>query len=345
MGFRGRYQGYDTQGGCEMRQNKILITGGAGFFGHHLVEHIFKNNDWDIVIWDKLTYASNGYDRLRDIQVFDEKRVKIFNVDFSVPISTGVVRETGKVDFIVHAGAETHVDNSIKEPHLFERSNVRGTLYMLDYAKQQKPSIFLYFSTDEVFGPAPKGVDYKEEDRHNPTNPYSASKSSAEAFCKAYANCYGIPIIITRTMNLFGERQHSEKFIPLVLDKVLKGETVTIHADKTRAKAGQRKYIHCRNASDAILFILNNGIIGETYHIVGEKEVDNLTLARQIAQVVNKPLKYEMVDFHSSRPGHDLRYSLSGEKLAKLGWKPPKAFDQSLTKTILWTIENNKWMQ
>lgn len=324
---------------------KILITGGCGFSPSHVVEHFLKETDWEIIVWDRLTYASGGFDRLRDIEVFDPERVKIFALDFTKPISEGVISETGEVDYIVHMGAETHVDNSITNPELFVRTNVLGTLYMLEYARKV-PGLkkFVYFSTDEVFGPAPGETLYKEWDRYNSGNPYAASKAGAEELTLAFGNTYKLPVMITHTMNLMGERQHPEKFIPLVIRKVLLGETVTVHANKEKTKAGTRFYIHCRNMAKALHYLLLNGELQEKYNIVGEKEVDNLELAQFIAKVVGKELKYEMVDFHSSRPGHDLRYGLDGTRLKEMGFEYPKTFEDSLAKTIEWYLKNKKWL-
>jgi dTDP-glucose 4,6-dehydratase len=151
-------------------------------------------------------------------------------------------------------------------------------------------------------------------------------------------------------MNLYGERQHPEKFVPKIIKKVLSGELLEIHGTPDRTQSGSRFYIHCRNMADAILFLLNNvksdGVIRDKFNIVGEKEVSNLTLAQTIADYLGKPLNYEIVDFHSSRPGHDLRYALNGTKLASLGWRPPLSFEESLLKTVKWVVapENAKWL-
>ena len=327
---------------------KILITGGCGFIGHHIVEHIIKNTDMDIIVWDKLTYAANGFDRLRDISCFDNKRVRTFTVDFTHPISEGIIQEANGVDFVLHLGAETHVDRSIEDAEPFVLSNVLGTLHLLNYIRRLKGlKKFVLFSTDEVFGPAPEGVAFKEWDRYNCTNPYAASKAGAEQLALAYANTFKLPIIITHTMNAFGERQHPEKFIPSVIRKVLAGDIVTIHSDPTRTRAGSRFYIHCRNIASAMLFLLEKGENREIYNVVGEREVDNLQLAKFIARVIGKPLKYEMVDFHSQRPGHDLRYALDGTKMDKLGWKLPLNFEDSLTKTIQWYLNAGckRWLE
>jgi|TARA_Y100000034_G_scaffold20679_1_gene23670 dTDP-glucose 4,6-dehydratase len=324
----------------------VVITGGAGFIGHHIVEGILKDTDWNIFVLDKLTYAARGLDRLRDIEAYDDKRVTTLVSDFTHPISEGVSREIGTdVDYILHLGAETHVDNSIDDPEPFVRSNVLGTMHMLNYARTL-PNLkwFLYFSTDEVFGSAPPGVNYKEWDRYDSGNPYSAAKAGGEELALAYANTYGVPTLITHTMNVFGERQHPEKFIPLVLRKVLNGETIKIHSNSNRDKAGSRFWIHGRNVWSAVYFLLNNGEQREKYNIVGEREIDNLEMAQIIAGIIGKELKYEMVDFHTSRPGHDLRYALDGGKMDEMGWKLPVNFEESLRKTIEWTKEHPEWI-
>ncbi len=325
---------------------KILITGGAGFIGHHFVNHLLISTDWDIIVLDKLNYASGGLDRLRDINVFDGNRVFIFTTDFTKQIEPGIVKELRDIDYIAHLGAETHVDNSIINPEPFVMSNVIGTMRILDLARKL-PNVkkINYFSTDEVFGPAPEGTNYKEWDRYNSTNPYSATKAGGEELALAYANTYGLPIFITHTMNVFGERQHPEKFVPMAINKILNNEKILIHSDPTKIKAGSRFWIHARNVASAIMFLLEKAKNRDKYNIVGEKEINNLELAQFIANTLGKKLNYEMVDFHSSRPGHDLRYALDGTKLKELGWNIPMAVEQSLTKTINWSINNPRWLE
>ena len=336
------------------KKTRICITGLCGFVGHHIVEHILKETDWEIVGIDKLTYASNGFERIKDIDAYDDKRFKLFTADFTKPIDECLAREIGEIDYILHMGAETHVDTSITDPGRFVQANVMGTYEMLEYARKLKGlKKFIFFSSDEVYGPAPSDYEYKEGDRYNPGNPYAATKASAECLCSAYANTYRLPIVITNSMNVFGERQHPEKFIPLVINKVLTGEKVSIHSNKEKTKAGSRFWIHGRNVASAILFIINNTTETlDTYdaskgkfNIVGEKEVDNLEMAQFISMVLGKELKYEMLDFHSSRPGHDLRYGLDGRKMKELGWKSKRGFEESLKKTIEWTVKNDKWLK
>lgn len=322
---------------------KILVTGGCGFVGSHFVEHFLKNTDWEIFIIDKLNYASGGFDRLKDIPI--NEKVRVFASDFAYPISSGIERELRDTSYIFHLGAETHVDRSIENPEHFVMSNVVGTMRLLDFARNLKNlKRFFYFSTDEVYGPAPYGVSYKETDRHSPQNPYAATKSGAEALCTAYHNTYKVPVIIMNCMNIFGERQHPEKFIPMTIKKLLNKEKIIIHSDPTRTKSGSRFYIHARNVAAASLFLAQNGALGEVYHLVGDKEVSNLEIAERIAKIMNAPLDYELVDFHSKRPGHDLRYGLDGSKMKTLGWSLPVDFERSFEKTIRWTLENPRWL-
>lgn len=325
---------------------KIVLTGGCGFIGHHFAEYVFKNTNWDIIIIDKLSYASLGLNRLRNNELLYSKRVKVFTLDLCNELSEGIKKEIGTdINYIVHMAAETHVDNSIKEPIKIISNNVNSTIYLLEWAKTLKNlEIFFYFSTDEVFGPALGDKLYDEWDRHRPTNPYSASKSAAENICIAYENTYKIPLMIVNVMNAFGERQYVEKFIPLCIKKILNDEMIHIHSYPDKIISGTRFYIHAQNIASAVLFLINNGKIGEKYNISGEKEVSNLELAQLIAKSIGKELKYEMVDFHSSRPGHDLRYGLNGNKIYDLGWNPKFDFEKSLEKTVQWTLNNLEWL-
>ena len=339
---------------------KILITGGAGFVGHHVVEGILKNTDWEIIVLDRLDYASSGFDRLKDILCFDNKRVKIFTWDLQMDISENLQKEIGHIDYIIHMAAGSHVDDSIEKPVPFIKNNIDNTLVMLEYARKIHPEKFIYFSTDEVYSTAPEGVNYKEGDRFNPGNPYSASKASAECICMAYANTYKIPMVITNTMNVLGERQHPQKYLPKIINSILDGKVLTIHSNKEKTQAGKRHYIHGRNVADGILYILNNTT--ETldsidaskgkFNIVGEKELDNLELAKLVEIAINKTtggdykLFHEMVDFHSSRAGHDLRYALDGNKMKELGWEPPKTIEDSINKLVEWSLDpvNIHWL-
>jgi dTDP-glucose 4,6-dehydratase len=325
----------------------ILVTGAAGFIGSHFVEHIHRQTDWNIIVIDKLTYASNGLDRLRDSGLLDSRRVRVFTLDLAHPFSDGIRKELGdNINYIVHMAAETHVDNSVKDPVMVISNNVLSTLYTLEYARTVIGTLerFFYFSTDEVYG-ASDGVFYTETDRHRPSNPYSASKSACEQICMSYGNTYSLPIITVNVMNAFGERQHVEKFIPKCIKKIFNNEELLIHANKDCTSPGSRYYIHARNIADAVLFLIEKGVAGELYHIPGEKEMSNLEIAQEIAKILGKDLKYRLVNFHEDRPQHDLHYRLSGDKIKAIGWKVPVSFNESLVKMVKWTLKNPKWLE
>jgi dTDP-glucose 4,6-dehydratase len=325
---------------------RALITGGAGFIGHHLVEHILRNTDWEVVVLDRLDCSGN-LNRLAGIADWEKHKSRVTWVwhDLKAPVSPQVHCQIGRVDYVLHLAAGTHVDRSITDPISFVYDNVVGTANLLEYARISEPRRVLYFSTDEVFGPAAHGVKYDEWERYRSANPYAATKAGGEELALAYANTYRLPVVVTHSMNIYGERQHPEKFIPGTIAKVRDGKTVTIHADRTKTRPGSRFYIHARNVADAVLFVLRAGEDGDKYNIVGEREVDNLELAQTIADIMEVPLHYEMVDFHSSRPGHDLRYALDGSKLATMGWKPPINFEESLERTVTWTLDHPQWLQ
>tara|TARA_B100001248_G_scaffold102868_1_gene76585 strand:- start:1493 stop:2524 length:1032 start_codon:yes stop_codon:yes gene_type:complete len=340
---------------------KVLITGGAGFIAHHLIYFLLKNTDWNLVSLDRLDYSGN-LNRLDNIlsSLNDKQRsrVKVIYHDLKSEINPWIIRELGDINIILHLAAGSHVDRSIDYPMEFVLDNVVGTANILEYARRQNEKNildkFIYFSTDEVFGPAPNGIDYKENDRYNSTNPYSATKAGGEELSVAYENTYGLPVYITHTMNVFGERQHPEKFIPMCIKKIRDGETVTIHSDKSKKIPGSRHYIHAEDVAEAIYFLLSNnfeykidfgGAKCPKFNIVGAEEINNLELAQIIANSQGKELNYEMVDFHSSRPGHDLRYSLSGDKMEKLGWKPSIKLSERIKQVVDWSLNNQNWIE
>jgi dTDP-glucose 4,6-dehydratase len=340
----------------------VLVTGGAGFIAHHVIDKILTDTDWNIVCLDRLDISGN-LNRLHDmILSHDSKmisqRMRVIFHDLRAELNSQIVADIGHIDIILHLAAGSHVDRSIAYPMEFVQDNVVGTVNLLDYARKNFPNLeqFVYFSTDEVFGVAPPGVSYREYDRYNSTNPYSASKAAAEEFCVAYENTYKMPIIVTHTMNVWGIRQHPEKFIPATIRKVLNGETVIVHADPTRTFAGSRMYINAVDVADGLMFILNNipkdykhtGDYGSAhcpkFNLVGTEEIDNLTLAQTIAKSVGKELIYELTDFHTSRPGHDMRYALDGGLLRDLGWEPSMKLSDRIDQVVKWTIANPRWM-
>lgn len=329
-------------------KKRVLLTGIAGFVGSHILSHFLKNTDYEIVGIASWQHKGLPSRILEDKNYQENKeRVTVITHDLTAPFTEDVKKKIGKVDIILNIASDSHVDRSITHPVPFIKNNVDLVLTMLEFAKEIKPEIFLQFSTDEVYGQAPIGVNHKEWSPIVPSNPYSASKAAQEAIAISYWRTYGVPLIITNGMNIFGERQDKEKFVQLCVEKALTGEKLSIHSYPDGKTAGSRFYIHARNVADAILHIIKNvepqmypdSELPERFNIVGEKEVDNLTMALLIADFVGKPLNYELVNFHSSRPGHDCRYALDGEKLKKAGWQPKVSFEESLERTVDYAVK------
>lgn len=341
-----------------MRKN-ILLTGGAGFIAHHVVEYLLLNSDVNIVTLDRLDYSGN-LNRLNEavLSVPQSERSRVSTVfhDLKAELNPQIIASIGKVDAIVHLAAGSHVDRSIDYPMEFILDNVIGTANILEFARKcDNLERFMYFSTDEVFGPAPEGVKYKENDRYNSTNPYSASKAGGEELVVAYDNTYKLPCYISHTMNVFGERQHPEKYIPMCIKRVRDDDVISVHSNQTKTKAGSRHYIHASDVADALWFLLNydsskltiddfGGAKCHKFNIVGSEELDNLELAQYIGECQGKQARCEMLDFHSSRPGHDLRYALDGDKMKSMGWEP-KPVKERLQKTVEWTLKNDRWLK
>jgi len=337
---------------------KVLVTGGAGFIAHHLIEILLERTDWEIVSLDRLDFSGNLNRLYEVVSIMPSawrKRVNVVFHDLRAELNPQIVSLLGDVNIVLHLAAGSHVDRSIEYPMEFVMDNVVGTTNLLNYARNLRNlERFVYFSTDEVFGPAPDGVYYKERDRYNATNPYSASKAAAEEICVAFENTYRMPLYITHTMNVFGERQHPEKYIPLCIRRVRSGDTIMIHSDPSKTKAGSRHYIHAKDVADGLLHILNlkqsfeidyGGAKCPKFNLVGPEEIDNLALAQMIAKVQGKELHYQMNDFHSARPGHDLRYSLSGDYMEFLGWKPQIALSERIEQVVNWTLANDRWLR
>lgn len=334
-------------------KNRVLLTGASGFFGSHLLRHLLMNTDWDIlcvVSWKHKGTPERIENAWKDL---DKSRVTIIRHDLEARFTEHTIRRIGKIDYILNIASNSHVDTSITNPEEFAEGNFQLILTMLKLAREIKPKLFLQFSTDEVYGPAPKGVNFKEGERQKPSNPYSGSKAAQENMAFSYWRTFGVPVIITNTMNLIGQTQDPEKFPALCLRKIYRGEEVTIHGRPD--DIGSRFYIHARNAADAVLYIIKNlppahyieDVVHEPsqYNIVGETELNNLELAQMTARLLGKELKYKFEDFHLTRPGHDRRYALSGEKLKKLGWQPPEGFEESWKRSIEWTLEHkDEWL-
>lgn len=359
---------------------RVLLTGAGGFVGSHVLRHLLVNTDWKIVCPVTFQHKGNG-DRINSVLgLYCDKhpeckseadwlrRVDIIRCDLTAPISATTRHRFGQIDQIWNVASESHVDRSITDPAPFIESNTKLILNLLEYAREVKPALFLQMSTDEVYGPAYGNDLHAEWSSILPSNPYSASKAAQEAIAISYWRTYGVPLVITNTMNIIGEMQDPEKFIPKAIRKLHRGEPVTVHVSPD-GQPGSRFYLHARNLADAWLY-LSNEIVGSSkdlvtykpgsvqplrFNVVGEREVNNIEMVRLIRHYIDPLLLrqpnvdtaepyMELVDFHSSRPGHDLRYALDGSRIASMGWKAPVAFGASLRRTVEWTLMHPEWM-
>ena len=342
---------------------RLLLTGAGGFVGHHTLAHLLKTTDWEFVVTDSFRHFGTSA-RLR--AVFEElpqmrSRVKVITHDLNAPIDSVTANEIGKIDFIINMASNSHVDRSITEPRPFIENNVALQLSMLDFARNlNNLQMFLHVSTDEVYGPAPVGNDHAEWSEIIPSNPYSASKAAQEAIAIAYWRTFDIPLVISNTMNIIGERQDVEKFVPLSISRLIQGKKVPVHARDSNGTwtAGSRFYLHARNQADALGFIIktistdklrySEGLgRPERFNVRGEIEVNNDDMVNLIAKLMGLPegASYvEYINVEGTRPGHDLRYALTGDKLFKLGWAPPVPLKESLDRTIKWTRANPEWL-
>ena len=339
-------------------KKKILLTGIGGSIGTHFFAHIMKNTDWHIVGVE--SFRHKGWSE-RITHMFKEhsdwrERLTIMTHDLTGPFSPLAIKELSDIDYVVSMAALSDVEASIKNPVPFIKNNVDLVINLLELARQTKPEVFIQISTDEVYGAVETKEDkgMKEWAPIIPSNPYAASKACQEAIAISYWRTYGVPLIITNTMNNFGEMQQPNKFPVMIQKWIEKGEKVIIHGESD-GQIGSRSYIHSRNFSDAILFILKNlkphmhnplkADKPDRYNIAGDKQLDNQELAQLIADLMGKELNYEIQDSHVKRPGHDPHYQLDDGKLRKLGWKSPIDFETSLKNTIEWQQSNPNWIQ
>ena len=333
---------------------RVLITGGAGFAGHHLVEHLLTTTDWDLVVVDGLTYAGRP-DRLTDCAGYDPGRVTLAWHDLRSPIHGWLDERIGEVGAVLHLAANSHVDRSIASPAPFVRNNVDVTLAMLEWARTRTGlTHFVQVSTDEVYGPAEEGTAHAEWAPVMPSNPYSASKACQEAVAFSYWRTFGLPVVIVNIMNMYGERQDGEKFVPLATRAVLAGGEVPLHGRPGAAgwEASSRCWLHARNFADALRWVLTQTVPApfgvadrpDRWHVAGE-EAGVLAVAQMIADAAGKPLRYRWADYHSSRPGHDHRYALDAGKIAAAWWKAPVPFAGSLERTVRWFAAHPQWLR
>jgi dTDP-glucose 4,6-dehydratase len=341
----------------------VWLSGAGGFAGHHALEHILSNTDWNVICTDSFRHKGTT-DRITDVFYGGSpswtNRVDVITHDLTAPFAARQVAAMGDVDYMVCYASESHVDRSIDDPVPFIRNNVDVALNSLELARALKPKQVIWISTDEVYGPveATDLTGHSEWSPMLPSNPYAASKAAQEDIAISYWRTYGVPLVIVNCMNMIGERQ-DEKFVPTTIARVLRGETVKIHARGT--EIGTRHYLHARNLADGVLHLLKNTVPAryrdwtfaddkppvtrpDRYNIATPDRIDNLTLAQMIADYAGKHLSYQFEDFHSARPGHDPHYGLNPFKMKDIGWESPVPFEESLERTVKWTMLHPEWL-
>ena len=312
---------------------RYLVTGGAGFIGSNFIRHLFETRtDVEVVNLDKLTYAGNR-ENLAEYE--GDRRYTFVHGDIA---DENVVRlAMDGCDVVVNFAAETHVDRSLLGARHFLETDVVGVFVLLEEAKKRGVSKFVQISTDEVYGTIPAGTSSTEEWPLLPRNPYSAAKAGGDRLAYSYWASYGVPVVITRASNNYGPYQYPEKMLPLFVTNALEGEPLPVYGDGKQV----RDWLHVRDHCEAVDFVIEKGEGGEVYNIAGGNEKENIDVTRRILAALGKP--ETMVRHVADRPGHDRRYSLDGTKLAKLGWKPRRAFEEAVVETVRWYVEHEAW--
>ena len=311
---------------------KVLVTGGAGFIGSNFVRYFLDQHpEREVINLDKLTYCGNP-ENLKDVE--RENRYTFIQSDVCDPHA--VMSAMEGADAVIHFAAESHVDNSIKDPFIFTRTNVLGTHTLLDAAYTCKIKRFLHISTDEVYGSIAEG-SFKEDAPFNPSSPYAASKASAELIAQGFHHTFGVPLLVVRLSNTFGPYQYPEKLIPLFITNLLKNKKVPLMGDGMHV----RSWIYVLDACRAIDFVFTNGGIGKTYNVPGTYELPNKEVTRILLSLLHKD--ETVIQQIPDRLGHDRRYSIDGTRLQKLGWRARYDLDAVFRETVEWYVNNESW--
>lgn len=323
---------------------RVLLTGGGGAIGFCILWHFLEATDWEIVALDSFRHKGDParITKVKEMLPQEAHRITVLKHDLCCPISPELTAEIGPIDYILHLAALSDVFFSVENSVYTITNNVLSTLTMLEYAKHNDHEAFVYFSTDEVYGPVESGKAHAEWDTHRPSNPYSASKAASEDICYAYWRAGWAKVIITNTMNNYSPLQAPSKYPAMIKEKLEKGEKITVHA--SGGEYGSRFYIHSKDVADGLLFILENfpvqlHNIGEIddparYHLVGSVCLNNLELPKEIARIMGKDLEYEVIDYHQHNPAHDLHYGLEDNKLRPAGWKEKLGFEEGMKQTL-----------
>lgn len=333
-----------------MYSKTILITGGAGFIGSHVVRlFVEKYPDYKIINLDALTYAGN-LENLTDIE--QAPNYTFIKGDITDEAFINSLFDTHKFDNVIHLAAESHVDRSIKDPLAFVRTNVIGTMILLNAFKALwkddfKNKLFYHISTDEVYGSLGETGLFEETTSYDPNSPYSASKASSDHFVRAYGETYGMPYVITNCSNNYGQNQFPEKLIPLFINNIINHKPLPVYGDGNYT----RDWLYVVDHAIAIDLVFHKGKQADTYNIGGFNEWKNIDLVKLLCQQMDVALgrkegsSEELITYVKDRPGHDLRYAIDASKINKeLGWKPSVTFEQGLKKTIDWYLNNNDWL-
>lgn len=329
---------------------KILITGGAGFIGSHVVrEFVIKYPDYQIINLDALTYAGN-LENLKDIE--DRPNYTFVKADITDQSAMISIFETYQPDGVIHLAAESHVDRSIVDPTAFVMTNVIGTVNLLNAARtiwkdNFEGKRFHHVSTDEVFGALGESGFFTEETKYDPHSPYSASKASSDHFVRAYHDTYGLPIVLTNCSNNYGPNHFPEKLIPLCIHNILNNKPLPVYGDGKYT----RDWLFVIDHAKAIDLVFHEGKNGDSYNIGGFNEWQNIDLIKELCRQMDTKLGREegtaasLITFVKDRPGHDLRYAIDANKINKeLGWSPSVTFEQGLSLTIDWFLSNQEWL-